>query len=85
MRPKTEEHDFQFKLKHALSFIEAGDKVKVTIMFRGREMSHQELGRKLMDRFVEQSEEVALVETQPKMEGRFLSMILAPKKTTKGS
>ena len=80
LRPKTEEHDFNFKLKHAISFVEAGDKVKVTVMFRGREMSHQELGRKLMDKFVESMDELAAVESPAKMEGRTLSMILAPKK-----
>ena len=80
LRPKTEEHDFQFKLRHAISFVEAGDKVKVTVMFRGREMSHQDLGRTLMDRFVEQIGETAMVESPAKMEGRTLTMILAPKK-----
>lgn len=85
LRPKTEEHDFQFKLKHAVEFIEQGDKVKVTIMFKGREMSHQDLGRRLMEKFIESTEELATVETPPKMEGRSLSSILAPKKTLKGS
>ena len=80
LRPKTEEHDFQFKLKHAISFVEEGDKVKVTVMFRGREMSHQDLGRRLMEKFVEQIGEIAQVESPAKMEGRTLSMILAPKK-----
>lgn len=81
LRPKTEEHDFQFKLKHAIQFVEQGDKVKVTIMFKGREMSHQELGRSLMEKFVDQVGELATIETSAKMEGRNLSMILAPKKT----
>jgi len=85
LRPKTEEHDFQFKLKHAIEFVEAGDKVKVTVMFRGREMSHQELGRKLMEKFVEEIGELAAVEAPAKMEGRTLSMVLAPKKAQKGS
>lgn len=85
MRPKTEDHDFQFKLKHAIEFVEAGDKVKVTVMFRGREMSHQELGRKLMDKFVDEIGEIAAVESPAKMEGRTLSMVLAPKKAQKGS
>ncbi len=81
LRPKTEEHDFRFKLKHAIQFVEQGDKVKVTIMFKGREMSHQELGRSLMEKFVDQVGELATIETSAKMEGRNLSMILAPKKT----
>lgn len=85
LRPKTEEHDFKFKLKHAIEFVEAGDKVKVTIMFRGREMSHQDLGRRLMDKFVAQIDEIASIESPPKMEGRTLSLILAPKKSAKGS
>ena len=85
LRPKTEEHDFQFKLKHAIEFVEAGDKVKVTVMFRGREMSHQELGHKLMEKFVAQVGEMATVESPAKMEGRTLSMVLAPKKGQKAN
>ena len=85
LRPKTEEHDFQFKLKHAIEFVEAGDKVKVTIMFRGREMSHQDLGRRLMEKFVDSIGELAVVESPAKMEGRALSMVLAPKKGQKGT
>ena len=85
LRPRTEEHDYKFKLKHAIEFIEYGDKVKVTVMFRGREMSHQELGRKLMAKFQQNIEDYATVETLPKMEGRTLSMILAPKKVIKGN
>ena len=69
LRPKTEEHDYRFKLKHAIEFVEAGDKVKVTIMFRGREMSHQELGRKLMDKFVSEIEELAQIESPPRWKG----------------
>jgi translation initiation factor IF-3 len=84
LRPKTEDHDFQFKLKHAIEFVEAGDKVKVTVMFRGREMSHQELGRGLMEKFISSIGEMATVESPAKMEGRTLSMIIAPKKS-KGS
>jgi translation initiation factor IF-3 len=80
MRPKTEDHDFQFKLKHALEFLEEGDKVKVTVVFRGRELSHQELGRKLMERFVAHMAETATVETTPRMEGRTLTAVLTPKK-----
>ena len=85
LRPKTEEHDFLFKLKHALEFVEAGDKVKVTVMFRGREMSHQDLGHRLMEKFVAQIGELAIVESPAKMEGRTLSMVLAPKKGQKAN
>jgi translation initiation factor IF-3 len=80
LRPRTEEHDFQFKLKHALEFVGEGDKVKVTVMFRGREMSHQDLGAKLLHKFAEQAGEVAAIEVPPKMEGRTMSLVLAPKK-----
>ena len=80
LRPKTEEHDFQFKLRHAIEFLEHGDKVKVSVFFRGREMAHQDLGHKLLEKFTLQSDETAMVEVPPKMEGRSLSMVLAPKK-----
>jgi translation initiation factor IF-3 len=80
MRPKTEEHDFQFKLKHALEFIEEGHKVKVTVMFRGRELSHQDMGHKLLERFIAQAEPVSTVEATPRMEGRMLTAVLSPKK-----
>jgi len=83
LRPKTEEHDFQFKLRHALEFIDNGDKVKVSVFFRGREMAHKELGQKLLTRFVELSEEVAEVESPAKMEGRSISMVLGPKRAAK--
>jgi len=80
LRPKTEEHDFNFKLKHALEFIEKGDRVKVSVFFRGREMAHQQLGRKLLDKFAEEAKEMTQLEVAPKMEGRSMSMILVPLK-----
>jgi translation initiation factor IF-3 len=80
MRPKTEEHDFQFKVKHASEFLAEGDKVKVSVMFRGRELSHQEMGMKLLERFVTMTEPVAAVEMPPRFEGRTLTLVLAPKK-----
>jgi len=79
-RPKTEEHDFQFKKGHILRFLEEGNKSKATIVFRGREMMHQELGRKLMDRLVAELAEFADVERPPKMEGNALVTIFLPKK-----
>ncbi len=79
MRPKTEEHDYQFKLNHARRFLSAGNKVKVTIMFRGREMAHTDLGRRKLDRFVEELGEIAQVESAPRLEGRNMSMILSPR------
>jgi translation initiation factor IF-3 len=79
-RPKTEEHDFQFKKNHIVRFLEEGNKAKATIVFRGREMTHQELGRKLMDKLVEELNEVAEIERPPKMEGYALVTIFLPKK-----
>jgi translation initiation factor IF-3 len=79
-RPKTEEHDYQFKKKHILRFINDGNKAKATVVFRGREMSHQEIGRRLMNRLMEELNDVADVERMPKMEGHALVAIFAPKK-----
>ena len=79
-RPKTEEHDFQFKKNNIVRFLTEGNKAKASIVFRGREMTHQELGRKLMDRLVAELEEVAEVERPPKMEGYALVGIFLPKK-----
>ncbi len=80
MRPKTEEHDFQFKLKNARRFLEAGNKVKFTIMFRGREVTHPEFGRKLLARLVEEVADLGQAESHPNMTGRFMSMVVAPTK-----
>lgn len=80
MRPKTEEHDFRFKLKHARNFLEAGNKVKVTVQFRGREMAFVSLGIDLLNKFRQDAEDVGIVETEPRTEGRTALMILAPKK-----
>ncbi len=74
-------HDFNTKLNHALKFISKGDKVKVSIRFRGREMGHPELGTEIMKRFADACAEVAVVEKQPKLEGRSMLMFLAPKPT----
>jgi translation initiation factor IF-3 len=79
-RPKTEEHDFQFKKNNILRFLTEGNKAKASIVFRGREMTHQELGRKLMDRLVQDLSEIADVERPPKMEGYALTAIFLPKK-----
>ncbi len=80
LRPKVADHDFQTKFKGVRQFIEQGQKVKVTIMFRGREMVHQDIGRRLLDRVAEAAQEIAVVERAPIMEGRNLFMILAPSK-----
>ncbi len=79
LRPKIEEHDYQVKLKNLERFITRGDKVKVTLMFRGREMRHQELGRYLFDRFIKDSSHIGQLEKDPVAEGRFINAILAPK------
>ncbi len=78
-RPKIDQHDFQFKTKHVREFLESGSKVKVFVMFRGREMAHIEFGRKVLDRVAEELQDVCLVEVQPKLEGRRMTMILDPK------
>jgi len=79
-RPGTEEGDYRVKLRNLIRFLSAGDKAKVTLRFRGREMAHQELGRKLLERIREDLEEYATVEQFPKMEGRQMVMVLAPVK-----
>ncbi len=78
MRPKTEEHDFQFKVKHIERFLQEGDKIKVTIVFRGREIAFPDLGRKMLKRVQENLKELAKVEQEPKFEGRNCVMILSP-------
>lgn len=79
LRPNIEDHDFEVKTKNAIRFLEDGDKVKVTIMFRGRELSHPELGKNLLTRVADKVKEIALVEKNPKLEGRNMIMILSPK------
>ena len=79
LRPNIEKHDFDVKLKNATRFLADGDKVKVTIMFRGREMSHPELGEALLIRMAEELGNAAIVEKKPKLEGRNMTMIVAPK------
>ncbi len=79
LRIRIEDHDFEVKTKNAIRFLEGGDKVKVTIMFRGREMTHPELGEQLLNRMADQLQEIATVERKPKLEGRNMIMIVAPK------
>ena len=80
LRPNIEDHDFQTKAKNAAKFLSGGDKVKVTIMFRGREITHPELGQELCQRFAEELASVAQIEKAAKVEGRNMIMILAPAK-----
>ncbi len=79
IRPNIEEHDFQVKVRNGLRFIQAGDKVKVSVIFRGREITHPELGKKLCLQMAEELKDVTVVERPPKIEGRNMIMILAPK------
>ena len=78
LRPRTDTHDLDFKLKNARRFLMDGDKVKVTVMYRGRELAHRQLGRKKLTEVTELLGTIATVENPPRMEGRFLSMILVP-------
>ena len=82
MRPGIEPHDFEFKVRHALRFLDEGNKVKATMMFRGRQMAHPKIGHDVLMRFAEAVDELGKVEVQPSMEGRTMTMILAPKKTS---
>ncbi len=81
-RPKIDVGDYTTKKKHVLRFLEAGSKVKITIMFRGREMSHPEQGLSILERLADDLKDVAVIETQPKMEGRNMHMLIAPLPTT---
>jgi len=78
-RPKIDEHDFNFKTKHVREFLESGSKVKVFVMFRGREMAHTEFGKVVLERVAKDLDEFALVESEAKQEGRNMIMILAPR------
>lgn len=79
IKPNIEEHDYQTKLRHLKRFLERGDKAKITLMFRGREMAHVDVGRQLMDRLMKDLSEIAEVEKSPVLEGRFMAMFLTPK------
>lgn len=79
VRPRTEEHDFQFKLRHVKRFLSEGNKAKISILFRGREIAHTEFGKEMLDRFIEGVKDLAVIEQAPRLEGRNMVMILAPK------
>ncbi|MGQ9618160.1 MAG: translation initiation factor IF-3 [Candidatus Aminicenantia bacterium] len=79
-RPKISSHDFQFKLRHIKKFLEDGNKVKVSVFFRGREKAHPEMGKQIIDRVIEETKELASVEVAPKMESSYLYTMLMPKK-----
>ena len=78
LRPGTETHDYNFKIKNAKKFITKGDKVKFTVKFKGREMQHTDLGKDLMNKIIEETKDIAKVESKPKFEGRQMVMIIQP-------
>jgi len=77
-RPGTDVHDYEVKMRNVVRFLENGDKVKVTLRFRGREMAHQDLGRQLLERVAEDTKELGKIENMPKMEGRQMIMMIGP-------
>ena len=83
-RPATDEHDRDFKVKHITRFLGEGNKVRVFVRFRGREMSHADLGRKLLTQIIDLVGDMGNVESSPRMEGRIMSMIIAPNAKAKG-
>ena len=78
VRPKTDDHDYETKVRHIRRFLEEGDRCKVTVFFRGREIVHKDRGQTILDRIVEDTRDVAKVEQEPRAEGRTLQMLLAP-------
>ena len=79
LRPKTEEHDYQFKTQHVRRFLQDGHKTKVTVVFRGREMAHTELGRQMLDRVATDLQDIGAMEQTPRQEGRNMTMVLSPR------
>ena len=79
IRPKTDDHDLDFKVKHVRRFLEEGNKAKVTLVFRGREITHQDIGRSVIEKFAAELADIAVVEVQPRVDGRQMFMIVAPK------
>ena len=80
LRPVTDEGDYQVKLRNLITFLNEGDKVKITLRFKGREITHQDLGMKVMDRLREDTKDVAIVDQMPRLEGKQMIMMLSPKK-----
>lgn len=78
IRPQTEEHDYQIKLKNIVKFITKGDKVKINLRFRGREITHKDLGYDMLQRIASDTDDIAKVDQAPKMEGRFMMLLLSP-------
>ena len=84
LRPKTDEHDFQFKVRHMERFLKEGNKVKVSMIFRGREIMHPDIGEKILSRVIEWTKDLGVVVQAPKREGRAMNMILAPIQSSRG-
>lgn len=80
VRPKTDDHDYETKVRHIRRFIEGGDRCKVTVFFRGREIVHKDRGATILDRVIEDTQDIAKVEQEPRAEGRTLQMLLVPRK-----
>jgi translation initiation factor IF-3 len=78
VKPNIEDHDYLVKLRHAVEFLQEGDKVKVNLVFRGREMTHKEIGQRVLDRFIADLSQVAQLEKAPALEGRIMSMVFSP-------
>ena len=85
LRPKTDDHDIDFKVRHIRDFIAEGDKVKITVRFRGREITHPEMAQKQIDRMLEQVKDVAIIESSSRMEGRAMTVLLAPRVAGSGN
>ena len=79
IRPKTDDHDLDFKVKHVRRFLEEGNKAKVTLVFRGREITHQDIGRAVIEKFASELADIAVIEVSPRVDGRQMFMIVAPK------
>ncbi len=78
-RPKTDEHDYQFKKKHIIRFFGDGDKVKISVIFRGREIIHPDIGRRILDRLISELQNEGIVESPPRHEGPIMTMVMGPK------
>ena len=79
LRPKTDDHDLDFKVKHVRRFLEEGNKAKITLVFRGREITHMDIGRAVIEKFAAALTDIAVVESHPRVDGRQMFMIVAPK------
>jgi translation initiation factor IF-3 len=82
-KPRTDTHDFNFKVKHAREFLEDGNKVKANVMFRGREITHKEFGRDMLEKFIEELKDISKIDSPIRQEGRNMNVILSPDKTKK--